>query len=328
MKKSLLSAVIKRTNRKKLIMPTIFLFYIIIIFCTTSLHHIFSMPTVSSPDEGAAAYRNGSIYVSAKLNNLYYAGINRMNGRNIEACYYYCIYENNCYYVLISAKTLGLDELNTTPPQHIDKLSCQARLDNNPLELSTLTDIVSSNLGWTNSALNLMSSKVLINQHSFSKGREYILLATMSLAVFITIIHLNIVIISLINPVNSRAVRRLTRYGNANELFACACDEFENSHPYAPGITLTDHFFIGYDMHNIHIVPLEAIVWAYKFGTLHNRLFHANISYSLSVVTNDRKHYIIHRKTKAAVELVLNALQTRFPEILIGYSEGHRERQK
>ena len=60
----------------------------------------------------------------------------------------------------------------------------------------------------------------------------------------------------------------------------------------------------------------------YKFGTLHTRLLHHDISYSLSVVANDKKHYIVHHKTKDSVELVLNALQTRFPEILIGYSAG------
>lgn len=328
MKKYLLPAVIKRINRKKLIMPIMFLCFIIAVFCITPLHHMFSMPSVSSPNDAAAAYRNGSIFVNAKLSNLYYSGVNRMKGREIKGCYYYCLYENNCYYILISAKTLGLNEANTTPPQYIESIVCKARLEQNPSEISTLTDMVSKNLGWTSSALNLMSSKVLLDQYSFSKGREYILLAVISCAVFITLIHLIIVIISLINPLQSRAVRRLSRYGNANELFLSACEEYEDSHPYAPGITLTDHFFIGYDMHNIHIVPLDVIVWAYKFGTLHNRLLHSNISYSLSVVANDKKHYIVHRKTKDAVELVLNALQTRFPEILIGYSEGRRERQK
>lgn len=328
MNKYLLPSVIKRINRKKLIMPIIFLCFNLAIFCITPLHHMLSIPSVDSPDDAATAYRNGNAYVNVKLNNLFYSGVNRMHGREVEACYYYCLYDDNCYYILISAKTLGLNEINTAPPQHLEKFVCVARLEQNPAEIGTITDIVSKNLGWTNSSLNMMSSKVMLNQYSFSKGSEYLLLILTTCAAFTAIIHLIIVIISLINPLQSRAVRRLSRYGNVNELYLSACEEFEGSHLYAPGITLTEHFFIGYDMHNIHIVPLDTIVWAYKFGTLHNRLFHSNISYSLSVVTNDKKHYIVHHKTKAAVELVLNALQTRFPEILIGYSEGRRERQK
>ena len=168
----------------------------------------------------------------------------------------------------------------------------------------------------------MMSSKVLINQYRMSQGKEYILLALIAFVSLLAILHELIIVISLINPLYSRTVLRLSRYGNKTELYQAACDEFESSHAYAPGITLTDNFFIAYDKHNIHIVPLNVIVWAYKFGTMQTIMLRHNISYSLSVVANDKKHYIVHHKTKDAVELVLNALQTRFPEILIGYSAG------
>ena len=322
MKKKSLSATIKKINCKKLIMPSVFIVFCVVVLHITSLYDIFTLPAVSTPVEAVSSYLNGDIYVNATLTDLYYSGVNRTDGRKIKACYYYCLYENNCYYVLISASTLGIGSTTETPPQHIDSFNCKAKLESNEGETDSLNKLVSRNLDWTVQALNLMSSKVIINQYRMSQGREYILVAVLGIMSLSAIVHLIIIIISLINPLLSRTVIRLSRYGDKNELYNAACAEFEDSHAYAPGITLTDNFFIAYDRHNIHIVPLESIVWAYKFGTLQNRLLHLNISYSLSVVANDKKHYIVHHKTKDAVELVLNALQTRFPEILIGYSEG------
>lgn len=320
-----LSATIKKINRRKLIMPGIFLCFCIALLYTTGLYSLFSLPVVTTPAQASAAYHSKTPYANVRLSNLYYSGVNRTNGRKISACYYYTLYDNNCYYILISAADLGLDEANTTPPQHLSKYNCTARLESNISEIDTLNNLVSKNLDWTSQALNLMSSKVLINQYRMSHG-DYALLALIVTISLIAIIHELIIIISLINPMYSRTVLRLSRYGSKTELFSAACEEFESAHAYAPGITLTDHFFIAYDKHNIHIVPLEVIVWAYKFGTMHTRLLHPDISYSLSVVTNNKKHYIVHHKTKDSVELVLGALQTRFPEILIGYSEGKSSR--
>lgn len=317
-----LQATIKKINRRKLIMPGIFVVFCIVMLHVTKLYNLFSLPVVTDPAQAASEYHTGTSYVNAKLTNLYYTGVNYTRGRNIKGCYYYCLYENNCYYILISASTLGLDDYSKTPPALISEFTCRAKLDSNISEIEALNNLVSTNLNWTSQALNMMSSKVLINQYRMSLGREYVLLGLIGFTALLAVMHELIIIISLINPLYSRTVMRLARYGNKLELYQSACDEFETSHAYAPGITLTDNFFIAYDRHNVHIVPLDAIVWAYKFGTMHTRMLHLDISYSLSVVACDKKHYIVHHKTKDAVELVLNALQTRFPEILIGYSAG------
>ncbi len=303
-------------------MPGIFLIFCIFMLHVTKLYDLFSLPVVTNPAQAATEYHNGTSYVNARLSNLYYTGVNRTGGRKIKGFYYYCLYDNNCYYMLISPSALGLDGNSQTPPATLSEFNCKAKLDSNIAEIDMLNNMVSNNLDWTSQSLNMMSSKVLINQYRMSQGREYILLALIAFVSLLAILHELIIIISLINPLYSRTVLCLSRYGNKTELYQAACDEFESSHPYAPGITLTDNFFIAYDKHNIHIVPLNVIVWAYKFGTMHTIMLSHDISYSLSVVANDKKHYIVHHKTKDAVELVLNALQTRFPEILIGYSAG------
>lgn len=316
-----LSATIKRINRRKLIMPGIFLCFCIILMHTTRLSSLFTLPIVTTPAQATVEYHSGAHYANVSLSDLYYSGINHTKGRKLKACYYYTIYENNCYYVLISASSLGLNDNSATPPPHLSKYKCHARLESNISEIDTLNNLMSKNLGWTSQALNLMSSKVLINQYHMLQG-DYVLLVFILFAALISVLHELIIILSIVNPLYSKTVLRLSRYGNKLELFSSACDEFEASRTHAHGITLTDHFFIAYDRHNIHIVPLEVIVWAYKFGTMTTKMLHTDITYSLSLITNDRKHYIVHRKTKDAIELVLNDLQTRFPEILIGYSEG------
>ena len=81
---------------------------------------------------------------------------------------------------------------------------------------------------------------------------------------------------------------------------------------------------IAYDRQNIFIVPLENIVWAYKYSYLNHFSLHKKISYSLCIVTDQKKRYTVHNKPKNGVDLVLNQLQTRFPEIMIGYKNENK----
>ena len=223
-------------------MPGIFLIFCIFMLHVTKLYDLFSLPVVTNPAQAATEYHNGTSYVNARLSNLYYTGVNRTGGRKIKGFYYYCLYDNNCYYMLISPSALGLDGNSQTPPATLSEFNCKAKLDSNIAEIDMLNNMVSNNLDWTSQSLNMMSSKVLINQYRMSQGREYILLALIAFVSLLAILHELIIVISLINPLYSRTVLCLSRYGNKTELYQAACDEFESSHPYAPGITLTDIF--------------------------------------------------------------------------------------
>ena len=141
-------------------MPGIFLIFCIFMLHVTKLYDLFSLPVVTNPAQAAAEYHNGTSYVNARLSNLYYTGVNRTSGRKVKGYYYYCLYDNNCYYILISPSVLGLDGNSQTPPATLSEFNCKAKLDSNTAEIDTLNSMVSTNLNWTSQSLNMMSSRI------------------------------------------------------------------------------------------------------------------------------------------------------------------------
>ena len=64
-----LHATIKKINRRKLIMPGIFLIFCIFMLYVTNLYDLFSLPDVTNPAQAATESHNGTSYVNARLSN-------------------------------------------------------------------------------------------------------------------------------------------------------------------------------------------------------------------------------------------------------------------
>lgn len=321
MKESRLSALIKKINRKKLIMPLLYLIFITVIFIQNPLYSMLSVHKLDSPKDINTQYSEGNLYVKGTFNDLYYTGLNHTVNSKVKAAYYYCIYDNICYYVLISVDELTAMSETGSLPAYIASYTCDAKLLRDTNIIAEISQRISKNLNWTASSLSAMTCKVIVNQYELYTMHELMVFVLMIISILITLIHLALVIMALVNPYLSRTVHCLKKYGNINTLFPAAEAEYEEAYAQSEGIMLTHSFYIAYDKHNIHIVPLENIVWAYKVGTMNNRIMHSKVTYSLCVVTNYKKHFIVHGKTKEAADSLLNMLQIRYPEILIGYNE-------
>lgn len=316
--------IIRKVNLPKLIFPILLIITLVLITLFGPLKSFIIREKINSPDQISSAYHDKKIFVTVSLNDLYYTGINYSNKHKVKGCYYYCLYNDNCYYILISSRTLGLTSNTDSPPPHIDSFKHSVLLKQNQEEIGQLTELMSKQLNWTSKALNMITSKIIMDEHHISIGREYHLLTIMIIILLTSIIHIIVVIRILINPARSRAVKRLIKLNKTTDIFSIAKAEYEDCKMTAPGIMLTSNFYIAYDRQNIFIVPLENIVWAYKYSYLNHFSLHKKISYSLCIVTDQKKRYTVHNKPKNGVDLVLNQLQTRFPEIMIGYKNENK----
>lgn len=316
--------VIRKVNLPKLIFPILLIIALVLTTLLGPMKSFIIREKINFPDQISSAFHDNKKFVTVNLNDLYYTGINYTNKHKVKGCYYYCLYNDNCYYILISTKTLGLTSNTDSPPAHIDNFKHSVLLKQNQEEIGQLTELMSRQLNWTSKALNMITSKIIMDEHHISIGREYHLLTIMIIILLSSIIHIIIVIRILINPARSRTVKRLIKLNKTSDIFSIAKAEYEDFKMIAPGIMLTSNFYIAYDNQNIFIVPLENIVWAYKYSYLNHFSLHKKISYSLCIVTDQKKRYTVHNKPKDGVDLVLNQLQTRFPEIMIGYKNENK----
>lgn len=315
MNKLNLPKLITRTNSTKLVLPLLFLFILAFIYVHTPIKDYVNRQTVNSPSE-AMEVLDTTDYVKITLNDLYFTGVTQEKDDKVIAYYYYTLYEERCYYALISARLLG-----DIPTEYIDSLTCVARLDRDSQMVNRLSYYMGESLGWNALSLVKISSDVIINQSHMQNNAEFIYIIFFGLCALMAILHVLVVLVSLVCPRLSRSVLWLKRFHDP-DMYTKACIQFANATPIAPSFYITEDFFISFDLANIYIIPLEHIVWAYIYGTLNTRLFSSTLVYNFCVVTDDKHHFVLKRKKKDAAEYVLNTLQTRFPEIMIGYGEG------
>lgn len=317
MNKLSLPRLIVRTNCKKLIMPLVFLFVVLLLYFHTPVRDFVSYPTADSPKEAQKVFDEPHSYARINVKDLYYTGLEQYINGNTTGYFYYTLFEGEVYYILISDK-----QFHSEPSLYIDEYSCVVRLQKDPSLITRLSLHMSRELNWEPASLQAITCDVIFNQARLQRGFEYVFVLILLICVVLASIHIVIVLVSLIFPKLSLCALRLRRYSEG-DMYQKACEQYANATPMAPSFYITEDFFIGYDKANIYIVPIKHIVWAYFFGTLNTRLFKTRLTYSFCVVTDKKKHFTLKQKKKEDAEYVLNALQARFPEIMIGIDGNH-----
>jgi hypothetical protein len=89
---------------------------------------------------------------------------------------------------------------------------------------------------------------------------------------------------------------------------------------------ITEHFFIAFANKAVTVIPIDQIVWIYKYSTLHKILwYHFSISYTLHITA--RKHLYIQfpKNMKSDIDGIIDYLSEANHEILVGFNEKNRK---
>ena len=127
-------------------------------------------------------------------------------------------------------------------------------------------------------------------------------------------------------PVLSPACQNLIVYGNPFEQFAEAEEELATLPQLATeDMFITEHYFIMTSPYGNAIVPIQEILWIYKYSTLHKFLwYHFSISYTLHITAN--KHMFIQcpKNIKSDIDGIIDYLAEANHDILVGFTEENR----
>jgi hypothetical protein len=88
---------------------------------------------------------------------------------------------------------------------------------------------------------------------------------------------------------------------------------------------ITEHYFIETSSYGVAIVPIDAIIWIYKYSTMHKFLWHHfSITYTL-YITAGKRHYIkCPKNIKSDIDGIMDYLAEANHDILVGFSEENR----
>ncbi len=261
-------------------------------------------------------------YVSADLHNLYFTGYTRRLAGRISGYYYYMTSGDQCVIVLLTPQSsdMGLPSIG-----HV-RGNFAIRSDKNSRRI--LLGNISKDLNWNKAGADKAFSKYSLSEPDGSG----IFLAFVRILVILSFtIAILTIILSLVHmyfPATSHAVRRLSAYGNPGKQLLEAEKELATLPQLATeDMFITEHWFIETSHYGVALVPIDKIIWIYKYSTLHKLLWHHfSISYTLYITAASHIYIRCPKNIKSDIDGIIDYLSEANHNILVGFTETNREK--
>lgn len=311
---------IKSVYRRKLIAPFIYLILLAILWGLLPLSDLLFPGELTGYAQIKDSYENNDTYIETELNDLYFTGYTSTYLGQTRGYYYYTIMENRCMFVLLSPHTSeeGLP--------HIGHARIRAKILRQGKAYQQLTEALAQDLSWTSAGLKSKVSGYILSEPAFHSLLSTLLMVLFFASALYAAAAIILSMIYIVFPVLSPPCRQLNRFGKPSELLAQAEEELATLPQLATeDMFITEHFFIEIADSGIAIVPIQEIIWIYKYSTLHKIFwYHFNISYTLHITTNKHLYIQCPKNMKSDIDGIIDYLAEANHHILVGFSEENR----
>lgn len=311
---------IKEYYKRRLLMPILYLILLILSWNIFSLNEVFFPTQIASDSTLESLAKEKKQYVSTTLSNLYFTGYTRTFLGNTVGYYYYTVANEECFFVLLTPKSCeeGLPS--------IKELTVSAKLIKGGDTFTLLLNNIAKDLNWTSGGIKNKVSPYHLSEADFNPIGNTVLFCFIALT---GVYALSSVICSFIyikKPILSPSCQDLKLFGNPKELLSLAEEELATLPQLATeDIFITEHFFIFTSVYGNAIIPIDEILWIYKYSTLNKFLWHHfSISYTLHITANKRLYLQCPKNIKSDIDGIIDYLEEANHNILVGFSEKNR----
>lgn len=259
--------------------------------------------------------------VSVSASNLYYSGDDYVVNGRVKGHFYYSLTTGQCQFFILNPS-------GDTKPDFIRQISLNGRLIQSEELYAQLVSHMASRLNLSQDELGGVVSPVIISQPDVLPLRVLLFGLLLLACMLLCAVSLLRALLCLLFPACSRTYRRLRQYGNPKKIWANVEKELgQNGGIQTADMALTNRYLIEFSGDLSTIVPLEAVIWIYKMGSIRHRLptFKKTMRYTLNLVTIDGKAYAFKNKKRGDVVMIQEEMSRRYPNFFFGYSEEHEE---
>lgn len=302
----------------RLIIPIILFVFLLIVLIINPLKDHMKPFKVSELSSINTLYESDTRNVIFTADSLYYSGVDyHMSGRTV-AKIFYTLENGKCYLFVICEDELPKD-YNT-----LNDFTVKAHLTHNDNMYETVIASLSDELKFSEALLQNIVSHTFINQYGYVHSFETFTIYALLIFTILVLIDIIFIVIVFFNPHISIPFFKLRKYGRTKSTYALAEKEFnESAAMFSENLFVSDTFFFGVTRaYNIVVIPLEHIVWIYKYNEFTSRNGKANIKCPLCIVTNRKIFTKIPHVPEEVSDDIISYLQNRFPEIMIGNEKG------
>ncbi len=265
-------------------------------------------------------YNSKEIYARFDLKNLYFTGYTSKWLDQTRGYYYYTMINSECVIVMLDPDTCEqgsptIEEVNIFGEILYESDAARSLLSN-----------LANDLNWNEEGiLSTVSSYTISEPDATGLAMSVFKLFYVLFGIY-SILWIAVSCLFIAFPVLSYPVQKTRAYGKPSEILAEAEEELATLPQLATeDMFITEHYFIETSSYGVAIVPIDAIIWIYKYSTMHKFLWHHfSITYTL-YITAGKRHYIkCPKNIKSDIDGIMDYLAEANHDILVGFSEENR----
>ena len=317
----LITRTIKTYYKNRLYAPILFLTLILTLAVFFPVGHMLFPHTYSEDNVSLyKLYNDKETYAKFQFKNLYFTGYTSKWLDQTRGYYYYTMVNSECVIVLLDPKTCE----QGAPT--IDELTIRGQILYESEAARTLLSNLARDLNWSEDGiLSTVSSYTISEPDATGIVARAFAFFYVVFGIY-SVLSIIVYCVFIIFPVLSIPVQKTRAYGKPAEILAEAEEELATLPQLATeDMFITEHYFIETSSYGVAIVPIDAIIWIYKYSTMHKFLWHHfSITYTL-YITAGRRHYIkCPKNIKSDIDGIIDYLAEANHDILVGFSEENR----
>ena len=307
---------------KRVRSPLTYMAILVIVWIIFPMGSLLFPAQVTDGTQISESYRQRQIYVRADFRDLYFTGFRQYFLGRTTGYYYYTMWDGECYIILLDPVT---SEQGDPHIGHLDTRVCIMREGHIRSEIIAR---LAEQLEWKADAMSSSMSELVLSEPDASGWKAVLLMVVYVGSALYALLTAILYFLYIIFPVLSPPVRRLSAYGKPGILLAQAEEELSSLPQLATDdMYITQNFFIEVSTDGIALIPIDRIVWIYKYSTLHKLLWHHfSISYTLYITGEKRLYIRCPKNTKTDIDGIIDYLSEANHSILVGFSEENRRK--
>ena len=316
--KSILSHI--RTMHLKCVpFPLILLLLALFVLWRQPLFELLRVTEVPENESLSRAVNDQLEYVRTNARDLYYSGNDFYTDGALTGHIYYELKDTYCrFYILTPAAGKPAET-------YIAERTVTGRVEKIGADTRDLLENLAHTLNWSVDGLAGVCDSYLINEVVYFPVSQRILLAVVVLALLAGAAGLLYTLLLVLFPRLSGTVRRLSGYGDREEILAEADAELSGDVILSRGsMTLTPRYLFDFSPEVSAIVPLESVLWVFdtqnmrwSFKDRQEKMF-----YTLRIVTITGETFV-KEKRKEDLNTIMEVLTDLYPNFFYGWSEEH-----
>ena len=311
---------IRAFYRRRLFSPLIYIGILAALWLIFPMNAMLHPAVLDDTATLASSYHASDTYVRGTFTDLTFCGYTKEIYGYTVGYYYYGERSGQCYIILLSPSSCE-EGLPT-----IDSITVTCRILEGESAYSELLANLADDLDWTAEGITNQLSSYYYSEPGYLSWLLTLLFVlyfgTLAYAVLSLVLHC----IYIRFPVLSPPCLDMAIYGRPKDMLAEAEEELATLPQLATeDMFITEHYFILTSPYGNAIVPIQEILWIYKYSTLHKFLwYHFSISYTLHITANNHYYVRCPKNLKSDIDGIIDYLSEANHDILVGFSEENR----